>query len=104
MVGSFYIKDRCFDFCVRIVYPRDQTIVTVFYGSDGKNARIMVMAGEDAVKNGVDAGQVVQKTSTIINGGGGGKSNFAQGGGTEVEKLPEAIEKAMEVLKDQLKP
>ncbi|MGD8545398.1 MAG: alanine--tRNA ligase, partial [Candidatus Bathyarchaeota archaeon] len=82
---------------------RDQSIVAVFYGSDGKNARIMVMAGEDAIRKGIHAGHVVQEISSIINGGGGGKSNFAQGGGTAVDKLPEAIEKAREVLKDQLK-
>ena len=83
---------------------RDEAIVTVFYGADKKNAWIMVMAGKTAVAKGVNAGEVIREASAIIGGGGGGKPNFAQGGGTLTEKLPEAIEKAEEVLKKQLEP
>ncbi|MGC9345956.1 MAG: DHHA1 domain-containing protein, partial [Candidatus Bathyarchaeales archaeon] len=81
---------------------RDDAIVTIFYGTDGKNARIMVMAGKTALEKGVNAGEIVKEASAIIGGGGGGKPNFAQGGGTLIEKLPEAIKKAEEVLRKQL--
>jgi alanyl-tRNA synthetase len=76
--------------------------VTIFYGSDGKNARIMVMAGEAALKKGVNAGEVVRDVSKFMGGGGGGKPNFAQGGGTDIGKLAEAIRKAEERLRHQL--
>jgi len=85
------------------IIKKDETVVTIFYGSNGKNARIMVMAGEKTLGKGVNADEVVKQASTIIGGGGGGKTNFAQGGGTSVEKLPEAVQKAEEVLKRQLK-
>jgi len=86
------------------IIKRDEAIVTMFYGTDGKNARIMVMAGKAALEKGVDASEVARAASAILDGGGGGKANFAQGGGTSVEKLQEALKKAEEVLKDQLKP
>ncbi len=82
---------------------RDEATVTLFYGSDGKNARIMVMAGKKAVEKGVDAGRTVREASATVGGGGGGKPNFAQGGGTQVEKLLDAIKIATETLKKQLK-
>ncbi len=82
---------------------RDEAIVTVFYGTDGKNARIMVMAGKTAIEKGANAGEIIREASVIIGGGGGGKVNFAQGGGTQIEKLLEAVEKAEEVLKKQLR-
>jgi alanyl-tRNA synthetase len=82
----------------------DEAIVTVFYGSDGKNARIIIMAGKIAIDKGANAGDIVREVSTIIGGGGGGKPNFAQGGGTTTEKLAEAIKKAKEALSKQLKP
>jgi alanyl-tRNA synthetase len=85
------------------IIKKDETIVTIFYGTNGKNARVMAMAGKKALEKGVNADEVVKQASTIIGGGGGGKLNFAQGGGTAVEKLPEAIQKAQEVLKIQLK-
>jgi alanyl-tRNA synthetase len=82
---------------------RNASAVTLFYAADGKNARILVMAGGAAVKRGVNAGEVVQEVASVIGGGGGGKPNFAQGGGTKSEKLQEAIEKAEETIKKQLK-
>jgi alanyl-tRNA synthetase len=81
---------------------RDEAIVTIFFGTNGKNARIMVMAGKTALEKGVNATEIIREASVIIGGGGGGKLNFAQGGGTAVENLPEAVKKAEEVLKRQL--
>ena len=86
------------------IIKRDDATVTMFYGSDGKNARIMVMAGKKALEKGVNAGEMVKEASAIMGGGGGGKPNFAQGGGTHVGKLSEAIKKAEETLEKKLKP
>jgi alanyl-tRNA synthetase len=85
------------------VIKNDETIVAMFYGSDGKTARMMVMAGEAAVESGIDAGQIVKHASQTLGGGGGGKPSFAQGGGTRVEKLAEAVRTAEEHLRKQLK-
>jgi alanyl-tRNA synthetase len=82
---------------------RDEATVALFYGSDGKNAKIMVMAGKKALEKGLDARKIVEEASAIIGGGGGGKPHFAQGGGTQIENLCEAVKKAEENLK-RLKP
>ncbi|MEM3725492.1 MAG: alanine--tRNA ligase [Candidatus Bathyarchaeia archaeon] len=85
------------------IIKKDEATVAIFYGSNGKTARIMVMAGKKALEKGVDAGEIVRQASALLGGGGGGRPNFAQGGGTKVDKLQEAIEKAEETLKKQLK-
>jgi alanyl-tRNA synthetase len=85
------------------VIKRDEATVALFYGSDGKTARILVMAGKIAVEKGLNAGEVVRVVSPVIGGGGGGKPNFAQGGGTQPEKLQEAVKKAEETIRKQLK-
>jgi alanyl-tRNA synthetase len=82
---------------------RNPATVTLFYGADVKNARILVTAGDAAVKKGANANEVVQTVALIIGGGGGGKPNFAQGGGTQPEKLEDAVKKAEETIKKQLK-
>jgi alanyl-tRNA synthetase len=82
---------------------KDGTIVAVFYGSDGKAARLLIMAGQKAIEKGVDASEIAREASKIIGGGGGGRVDFAQGGGPQTEKLQEAIRKAEEVLREQLK-
>ena len=84
------------------VIKRDEATVAIFYGSDGKTARIMVMAGKTAIEKGADASEIVGEASPVIGGGGGGKLNFAQGGGTQPEKLQEAVKKAEETLRKQL--
>ncbi len=81
---------------------RNEAIVALFYGKDEKNARILVMAGEKALKKGFKANEVLEKAAPIIGGGGGGRSNFAQGGGTQTEKLEEAVRKAEKLIKQQL--
>jgi len=85
------------------IIKRDEAVVAIFYGTDGENARIMVMAGKTAVAKGVNANEIAREASALIGGGGGGKPNFAQGGGTKTKKLAEAIKKAEETLKKQLK-
>lgn len=85
------------------IIKRDEATVTIFYGSDGKNARIMVMAGKIALEQGVNANEVVKESAAIIGGGGGGRPNFAQGGGTQTERLAEAVKKAEETVRRKLK-
>ncbi len=85
------------------IVKKDDAVVAVFYGTDGKSARIMVMAGKKAVEKGVNAVEIVKEASAIIGGGGGGRPNFAQGGGTRIEKLQEAIKKAEETIKIEVR-
>jgi alanyl-tRNA synthetase len=85
------------------IIKRNEATVTLFYGSDRKTCRLMVMAGEIAVKKGVNASSIVKEAAPIFGGGGGGRPNFAQGGGTKPEKLAEAVQAAEEVAKKQLK-
>ncbi|MGF3522298.1 MAG: alanine--tRNA ligase [Candidatus Bathyarchaeia archaeon] len=85
------------------IIKRDNAAVTLFYGADGKTARIMVMAGDAAVTKGVNANDVVKATAPVFGGGGGGRPNFAQGGGTKPEKLKEAVQAAEETIKNQIK-
>jgi len=84
------------------IIKRDEATVTIFYGTDGKNARVMVMAGKKAVEKGVNASEALSEASAILGGGGGGRPNFAQGGGTKTDKLQEAVKKVEETLCKQL--
>jgi alanyl-tRNA synthetase len=84
------------------VLKRNPAAVTLYYGCDGKSCRLMVMAGEDAVQKGVHAGNIVKEAAPIMGGGGGGRPNFAQGGGTQCGKLVDAVQAAETVVKKQL--
>ena len=81
---------------------RNESIIALFYGKNRKNSRILIMAGKNVMKKGFKANKVLEKVAPIIGGGGGGRSNFAQGGGTKTEKLEEALKKAEKLIKKQL--
>jgi alanyl-tRNA synthetase len=82
---------------------RNEATITLFYGSDGKTCRLMVMAGDVAVQKGVNADIIVKEAAPIFGGGGGGRPNFAQGGGTKPDKLQDAVKAAEDAIKKQLK-
>jgi alanyl-tRNA synthetase len=85
------------------IIKRNEATVAIFYGSDAKTCKLMVMAGETAVQKGVNAGNIVKEAAPVFGGGGGGRPSFAQGGGTKPEKLAEAVQTAEETVKKQLK-
>lgn len=82
---------------------REETVVVLFYGKDKKTAQFVMLAGKMAVKKGVDASEIANETAKLLGGGGSGRPEFAQGGGTKINKIDEAVIKAEEVLKKQLK-
>ena len=86
------------------IIKRNEAAVTLFYSADAKSAKIMVMAGTAAVAKGVNAGNVVKLAAPIFGGGGGGRPNFAQGGGTKPDKLQDAVKAAEEAIRKQIKP
>ena len=85
------------------IIKNNEAAVTIFYGSDAKTCKLLVMAGETAVQKGVNAGSIVKEAAPVFGGGGGGRPSFAQGGGTKPEKLAEAVQKAQEAVEKQLK-
>ena len=76
---------------------RDRGIVVIFASKDGK---IGLAAGvTDKLVNKYDAVKFVKTGSEIIGGkGGGGRADFAQAGGTEVNKIDDAISKLKSLI------
>ena len=67
----------------------------VILGSKASGSAVVVaMAGKDAVAAGAKAGQLVSVASKILGGGGGGKPDMAQGGGSDSDKLAQALSAA----------
>jgi alanyl-tRNA synthetase len=53
---------------------------------------------DDGIAKRVSAGDVVKEIAPIVGGGGGGRPNMARAGGKDPEKLPEALDRARELI------
>ena len=77
-------------------------VVVLASANDGK-VSLMVTATDGAMKQGAHAGNLIKGIAGCVGGGGGGRPNMAQAGGKNPSGIPDALEKAAEVLESQIK-
>ena len=75
-------------------------VVVLGRASEGK-VSIIVRVSDD-LTNKVKAGNVIKEIVPIVGGRGGGKADMAEGGGSEPEKLSEAIDASYKVIESML--
>ncbi|TIC80361.1 alanine--tRNA ligase [Nocardioides sp. GY 10113] len=76
---------------VRGRLPGDAPAVVVLIGvADGK-AAVVAALNEAAQARGLAAGELVRAVAPFIDGRGGGKADMAQGGGSDVSRIDEAL-------------
>jgi alanyl-tRNA synthetase len=73
-------------------------VVALIAVVDGKPS-VIVTLNQKAQAAGAKAGDLVRIASQVLGGGGGGKADIAQGGGTEVGKMAQALEAITESLR-----
>ncbi len=77
--------------------------VAVFAAVNGEKVTFCACCGKDAVASGANAGNLVREIAKITGGNGGGKPDSAMAGGKDVSRVEEALSKACEIVKSQLK-
>ena len=65
--------------------------------NEGK-PQLMVSVTDDLTKKGLHAGNIIKQVAQVVGGGGGGRPNMAQAGGKDSSKLPDALDKARQVI------
>lgn len=76
------------------------SIVALSGISDSNRPLIFVAINKAAQSQGIKAGALVSTASKILGGGGGGRPDFAQGGGKDPEKINDALQQiAQEISK-----
>jgi alanyl-tRNA synthetase len=70
----------------------------VVLGSRENGTVHLVANFDDSVAARLSAGDVVKQIAPIVGGGGGGRPTMARAGGKEPDKLPEALERARELI------
>jgi alanyl-tRNA synthetase len=79
---------------------REPKAVSVLFAV-GETARVIVTVGDAAVNSGIHAGKLAEILSKSLGGGGGGKADFGQGGGPNVELVSKISSSLEELIRSQ---
>ncbi len=80
---------------------RENKGLVVVLGTRDAMAKLVAMAGEEAVHAGADCGAIAAEAARVLGGGGGGKPELGQGGGPKADYLIAALRKALETCEKQ---
>jgi alanyl-tRNA synthetase len=75
-------------------------VVVLGLASDGK-ASLVTFVSQDLQKR-LHAGKIVKKVAELVGGSGGGRPDFAQAGGKDVEKLEQALGNVYNIVAELL--
>ena len=93
------MKDLAFALRQRV---SERLVMVVGNLFDGKPT-LNIMLSDDMVAAGADAGATVREAAKLINGGGGGQKHYAMAGGKNADGLQAAVDKAVEIIMNNLK-
>ncbi len=86
-----------------VLRQRCENLVFVAASENSDKPMLTIALGDALVQKGLDAGKIVREAAKLMQGGGGGQAFFATAGGKEMEGLGAASDKAVELIREQLK-
>jgi alanyl-tRNA synthetase len=81
---------------------RLQSGVVVLASSVNGQPALIAMVTHDLVDRGVHAGRIIQQIAPLVGGRGGGRPEVAQGGGTDPERIGEALAAVESAVRQQV--
>ncbi|MGF1580261.1 MAG: alanine--tRNA ligase [Gemmataceae bacterium] len=85
----------------RLKQKADSAVIVVGWKDEDK-ANLIASVSKDLIAKGIKAGDIVKEVAKVVGGGGGGPPHLAQAGGKDPEKLPEALQKAKELVAEKM--
>ncbi len=70
---------------------KDVSFVLFLASGDSEKISFLVAASPDLVRKGFDAGKIVKSIAVVVEGNGGGRPDFAVGGGKRADKKNQAL-------------
>ena len=104
IITRFNDKVRLDVFSLSIDYLKTlhMPFVALLEGSSGDKVFFAIGASQDLVQKGFHAGRLVKIVSEMVGGNGGGRPDYAVGGGKNSSKAKEAFELGKKIIKDEL--
>jgi alanyl-tRNA synthetase len=77
-------------------------VVVLGSAAEGK-AHLLASVDQTAIDRGLSAVELIKQIAPIVGGGGGGRPTMARAGGSDPDKLPEAVEAAESAIRTRLR-
>ena len=77
-------------------------VVVLGSAAEGK-AHLLASVDQTAIDRGLSAVDLIKQIAPIVGGGGGGRPTMARAGGSDPDKLPEAVEAAESAIRTRLR-
>jgi len=78
-------------------------LVAVLGCGDDQKVQLIATVADELIKSAkLSAKELIHEISSIVGGGGGGRDQLAQAGGKLPEKLPEALDRALQFIREKL--
>ncbi|MFH1355216.1 MAG: alanine--tRNA ligase [Candidatus Omnitrophota bacterium] len=87
---------------VDLIKQKTDNSVIALGSQSGNRALLVVGITANLMKNGLDATNLIKEIAKILGGSGGGRKDFAQAGGKNPEKLPEAFAELRSIIQKKL--
>ena len=104
-VGTFgsadALRKAVTDIRAQLGSSRPAAVALAGVSNDTGKPVIFVAVNGPAQDSGIKAGDLVRSASAILGGGGGGKPDFAQGGGQNAQKIGEALRAVEQQVRSQ---
>lgn len=85
-----------------VLRGNNERVVCLLASDEGGKVAMVAGLSEDLVEAGLNAEELVTQVARVVAGGGGGRPDLAQAGGSDVSRLDEALEKGRELLQQEL--
>jgi alanyl-tRNA synthetase len=98
------LDSKALNEAVEASLKEEPTFSLMVFSSDDNKKKIMAYAGvsKELVDQGFTAPNWIKESLSVCGGKGGGKPNRAQGQGSKIDKLDEAMAKAMEMAQQKI--
>ena len=88
--------------CADLIMKKESSLVLLLIGKQEGKCSVIVRVSPDMIGKGVKAVELLKEITPLISGKGGGKADAAQGGGTDLENIPNALKHARVWLEQKI--
>jgi len=85
-----------------LVRDRLQCGVITLGAVNADKVNFVAMATKEAINKGIHAGNIIKAVAKVAGGGGGGRPDMAQAGGKQPEKISDALQAGIALIKNQI--